>query len=447
MQTRRDHVHAYQFAMGRLATALVDGSPGQGGSPNRRSSLGTFLGVAIAVLLCAGFGVYGLVSPGGNTAWRKPGSIIVEKETGTRYLYLGDELRPVRNYASALLIEGPRATVRTVSRNSLAGVRHGSPVGIQGAPDALPQASALLSGPWTRCLRPDLPGGQAVDFDPARGTTPFPADRQVLLSAADGRRQLLWHGRRYPVADDGALIALGLDTQRTVAAPQDWLSALPDGAALAAPSVPEAGRQAGRVAGHPVRVGQLFRTASSGTDHYYVMRADGLEAVSATESALLAARHGAGAPVQADPADIAVAPVSADRAMLDALPDVLGTRPLDSGAAVCLRQESRGRALRSEPVVRTGGAAAGGRPVLVPPGRGVLAVDQSQVGLRGVSPQAYLVAEDGTAYPLDDQAVQTLGYDRSRALPLPKDVLALLPRGPLLTQASAVATVREGGAA
>jgi len=43
----------------------------------------------IAVLLCGGFAVYGLINPGGATEWKQPGSIIVEKETGNRYLYLG----------------------------------------------------------------------------------------------------------------------------------------------------------------------------------------------------------------------------------------------------------------------------------------------------------------------------------------------------------------------
>ncbi|GGN05934.1 type VII secretion protein EccB [Streptomyces fuscichromogenes] len=152
MQTRRDHVQAYQFAMGRLASALVSGDPGRGDSPTRRSALGSVFGVGMAVLLCAGFGVYGLISPAAKDDWRKDGAIVLEEDTGNRYVYAGGELRPVRNYASALLIAGERAAPETVSAKSLAGVPHGTPVGIQGAPDTVPTTSALATGAWARCL-------------------------------------------------------------------------------------------------------------------------------------------------------------------------------------------------------------------------------------------------------------------------------------------------------
>ncbi len=127
MQTRRDHVQAYQFAMGRLASALVSGDPGRGDSPTRRSALGSVFGVGLVVLLCAGYGVYGLISPVAKDDWRKDGTIVLEKDTGNRYVYANGELRPVRNYASALLIAGARTAPETVSATSLAGVPHGTP--------------------------------------------------------------------------------------------------------------------------------------------------------------------------------------------------------------------------------------------------------------------------------------------------------------------------------
>lgn len=147
MQTRRDHVQAYQFAMGRLASALVSGDPGRGDSPTRRSALGSVFGVALVVLLCAGFGVYGLVSPVAKDDWRKDGAVVLEKETGNRYVYANGALRPTRNQASALLIAGRRAAPESVSAKDLAGVPHGAPVGIPGAPDTVPAPSALTAAP------------------------------------------------------------------------------------------------------------------------------------------------------------------------------------------------------------------------------------------------------------------------------------------------------------
>lgn len=422
MQTRRDHVQAYHFAMGRLASALVSGDPGRGDSPTRRSAFGTVFGVGLVVLLCAGFGVYGLISPAGDTSWKTAGTVILEKETGNRYLYLDGELRPARNYASALLIAGKRADPDQVAAASLAGIAHGTPVGIPDAPDTVPEATALLSGPWRMCLRGN---GRTLDFTPSPGAA-FPADRQVLLSGPQGRRWLLWHGTKYPVPAESALIALGLDTQQPVPATGEWLSALPTGAALAAAGVPGAGRPFGKVAGKAATVGQVFRT-STGGEHYYVLRADGLAPVSATEYALLAARPGA-APREVGQADIAVARISADRSLTTALPDVFGVPALDTAAqAVCVERETSGGTRLVTAPVST-------RRTVIPPGRGVLAV----VGAGG-GKLLYLITEQGVRYPVvGSDSLAALGYTGAKSLTLPASALALLPEGPVLSRAAAV---------
>ncbi|MEU3341152.1 type VII secretion protein EccB [Streptomyces sp. NPDC006668] len=445
MQTRRDHVQAYQFAMARLSTALVTGDSGRGEPPARRSRLGMFFGAGLAALLCAGFGVFGLISPGGNTSWRQPHTVIVEKETGNRYLYLGGELRPVRNYASALLIAGEGATVRTVSRNSLAGVPHGTPVGIPNAPDTLPSATQLLLGAWTRCVRDDPPNGLLLDFHPAGRIRPFPADRQVVLSSTSGDLYLLWHGTKYPLPDDASRIALGLDTQQQLVAPRSWLSAVPTGARLVPASVPGVGRPGRTVGGRPARIGQVF-TAMAGTGgHSYVLRADGLEPVSATEGALLSTRRGAPAPRRVDQSYIAAAPVSKDHALMKAVPDVLGARqqPLTT-EALCLREQTTSGVMHTQVVLEGGQAAIGKRFVLVPPGRGVVALDNSDTANLG-TPQRYLITEQGRLYPIGrGNSALYLGLPQMGGLPLPRDVLGLLPKGPELDAAAALATVRGG---
>jgi type VII secretion protein EccB len=440
VQTRRDHVQAYQFAMARLGSALVSGDTGRGTSPTRRPLLGTFFGFLIVVLLCIGFAVYGLLVPGGNTSWRKGGSIIVEKETGNRYLYLGGELRPARNYASALLLAGRDAQVRSVSRNSLAGVRHGTPVGIPDAPDALPPVKDLLSGPWTRCLR-DVPSGQVLDFDPADHTRDLPDDRQVLLSSDKDELYLLWRGTKYPIPQESALTALGLDAQQPVQAPRDWLSALPTGARLGAARIPRAGQDSRKIAGRPTVVGQLLRTKVGGTDHFYVMRPDGVEAVSATQAALLAGRPGAAPARLVRAADITAVPASKSKA-LTAVPDVLGVPPVRFEKEVlCLRQTSRGTTLRTRVVLQRGKAASGRERVMVPVGRGVFAVDQDQLD-ESDNPQLYLITERGVLHVLESaQSAQALGYGGAAPLALPESVLKLLPRGPRLGEAVAAATV------
>lgn len=446
MQTRRDHLQAYQFAMGRLASALVSGDPGRGDSPTKRAAVGTFLGAGIVVLLCAGFGVYGLISPPTSASWRSPGAIVVQQQTGSRYLYLGGELRPVLNYASALLILGKSATVQDVSAKSLGNTPYGAPVGIDGAPDSLPAPTALLSGPWTQCLRAGLPDGEAVDFAPGGNTAALPAADQVLLSGPDGKRFLLWRGILYPVPDTAALIALGLDGDQAVPAPQGWLASLPTGVPLAAAPVSGSGGPAGRVAGRATQVGQLFQTTTTGAGRDYVMTSGGVSPVGATEAALLAARPGAAPVRQVAATDLAAAPVATAAAPGGDLPDVLDAPALPSGGgAVCLRQQSSGSALRSQVVVEHGAAATGGRGVLVPPTGGVLAVDQQQLVQQVADPQTYLITDQGVAYPLgDSQAEATLGLGNAAALPLPPGLLAVLPHGPVLDSGAAQLTVQGG---
>ncbi|MCG6495625.1 type VII secretion protein EccB [Kitasatospora sp. A2-31] len=452
MQTRRDHVQSYQFAVGRLASALVGGDPGQGDSPTRRSAFGTVLGAGVAVLLCGGFAVSGLLSPSAGTAWRKNGAVVVEKETGNRYVYLDGELHPARNQASALLLAAGPGTPESVSAGALAGTPRGVPVGIPDAPDAVPAASRLLSGSWARCLRTDVTGarppggaasesaggkgpggdarngaavGQGLVFGAAAEALPaLAADRAVLVAGPDGARHLLAGGTKYPVPADSALIALGLDDRPAVPAPADWLAAVPTGLPLTADPVPGAGAPAGTVAGQGTVTGQLFRTGPGPDAHHYVQRADGLAPVGATEFALLAAVPGAAAPRTVAPADIAAAPVSADRSLLNRLPAVLGLRAPDAGT-LCLRTAPGGAAVAVL-------APVGLRPVVMPPGSGLVATAP------GGGP-VYLITEQGTRYPVADaDAARALGLgDTHRAVVLPADVLALLPEGPALSRAAA----------
>lgn len=440
MQTQRDHLHAYQFAMGRLAAALVTGQPGNGGSPHRRGSVGTFFGVVLVLLLCAGFAVWGLIDPVEKDTWRRPGSIIVEKETGNRYLLLDGTLRPVRNYASALLLTGASGTVRPVSRDVLAAVPHGSPIGIDNAPDSLPTPDHVASGGWTRCLRPGLPAGEVLDLTPA-GTTPVPAGAAVVVADRAGHRFVLWRGVKYPAPADSTLIALGLDAGRPVTAPDDWLAEVPSGAVLRAPAVPHEGDPAGRIGGRPVRVGQVLRTsAPRGTA--YVMLKDGIARVTATEAALLTARPGAPAPVTVDAASLAAAPTAPERPATT-LPDLRGVPLLGTdGTLLCLRQTTAGVHTTNSLVQERGGVLTTGRPALVAPAHGVLVVDQEDLRARVASPRTYLIDDQGTLFRLSGRAAQDLRLSGPTTA-MPARVLKLLPDGPVLSPDAATATVKE----
>src|SRR3982751_603642 len=102
--------------MGRLVSAMMRAEPDEPHTPLRRFVVGMVIGVLLGGLAMAGFAVLGIVNPGGATSWRQAGALVVEKETGARYLFLNGQLRPVLNYASARLIIGGEPNVVRVSR-------------------------------------------------------------------------------------------------------------------------------------------------------------------------------------------------------------------------------------------------------------------------------------------------------------------------------------------
>src|SRR2546421_3307213 len=154
MQTRRGQLRRYRFVARRMVSALLSGEPETTERPMRQLALAMFGSFLVGAIVLAIVGVYGLLNPGGGTP--ADNSVVIERETGARYVYTRNTLFPVYNFASALLILGTAdATVETMSRNSLRGLpRSRQTYGILGAPDSLPDPGALVSTPWTVCSAP-----------------------------------------------------------------------------------------------------------------------------------------------------------------------------------------------------------------------------------------------------------------------------------------------------
>src|SRR5204863_9303070 len=156
MASRQDQLHSYQFTVQRVVAAVLQHGTDPVRSPYRRVAAATLVGALLAALGLAGAAVFGVLAGGGDSGWRDPGAVLVERESGARYVYRDGRLHPVLNYASALLVVGstPGHTV-LVSRSALSGVPRGVPLGIPGAPDSLPAPGRLSAEPWTVCSRSD----------------------------------------------------------------------------------------------------------------------------------------------------------------------------------------------------------------------------------------------------------------------------------------------------
>jgi type VII secretion protein EccB len=457
MQSRRDQVQAYRFSVSRLSAALASGEPGAGQAPFRRASLGVVLGVLIAVLISGGSVIYGLLDPAAAAPWRHQGSIIVEKETGTRFLYLGGVLHPTANYASALLA-GSGSTVYYIPRSALAAIPEGAAVGIPGAPDDLPLATALLPGRWAVCLDPAWLATVVLDL--GSGTRPAANvdSERILVTDPAGGEYVIWDNTKYPLTGSSALAALGLGNQEPVLAPAVWLAALPTGPALTPPAVKNAGKPGPPVAGRASMIGELFESIAAGVSQYYVLLADGLAPLSRTEFALFTATPGERPPAQVSPADIAASPASADRSLLSRLPDLLaGTDYQPGSTALCVRQRSPGTAAGAAVVterldgsgasvpIGTGTTVPGGAgtalapsvDIIVPPGAGMIVAAPSGAS-SSAAPQSYLITGTGLKYPLmAGSAVAALGYGGVTARLMPAAILDLIPTGPVLSAAAA----------
>src|SRR3954462_1333776 len=132
MATRRDQLHSYQFMTQRVISAFVMRETDPAQSPLRRGIGALFGGLMVAILIAAGFGVYGIITKNGTDTWKSDGSVVVEQETGASFVYLNGKLNPTLNFASAKLAAGrPNPVVYRVGAGSLAEVPRGVTIGIQ----------------------------------------------------------------------------------------------------------------------------------------------------------------------------------------------------------------------------------------------------------------------------------------------------------------------------
>ena len=174
----------------RVRTALLDSDPDTNDAPLSRMGGATYAGIMIAILVLAGAGIFGIIDRGGSTAWKKPGTLIVERESGTLYVYVHKVLYQVQNKTSAQLILGTSLSTLVVAHNSLRGAPLGGIAGIHGAPPAVPAAKSIVGATWSVCTAGDLTSLSAVAMQIQPGVTAtgsaFAPNRGMLLRAPEG---------------------------------------------------------------------------------------------------------------------------------------------------------------------------------------------------------------------------------------------------------------------
>ncbi|MFD0205966.1 MULTISPECIES: type VII secretion protein EccB [Saccharothrix] len=469
MASNRDQLQAQQFLLQRVVSALVTGETDPEQPPFRRSVVAAFGGIAIAVVVLAGFGVYGMVSPGGSTAWRGE-VVVVEEETGARHVYLDGRLHPVANYVSALLALGKHAPTRTVSRESLAGVPRGPRIGIEDAPDSLPDPDRLLTTGWTMCSqpRPDVtgatvndsvlvvgggvPGGRSLD------------DRALLVDVPDtGDQYLLWRGFRHRIKQaDTVAVGLALRSEPRARVGSSMVDVLPAGEPIAPIALPDIGAESKAVPG--ARIGRLFAVETSGgAVQHYLAEAEVLRPISELQydiqrafqptaqaydggqpfglplGLVVAGQARQGPPVAIGPGKPPTARpefAAADGSVLCAAFDGAGSPPTlvadpDLPAPDPLTTATARRTETGTPLADR---------VIVPPGRA--AVVEVMPGPDAPVGTVVLVTDQGRAHPLAQREVlEVLGYKGFTPVRLPVSLVARVPHGSPLDPVTALARV------
>lgn len=468
MPSRRDQVQSYQFFVQRMTSALVAREPDPEAAPFRRLGGAGFAGIMVAVLCLAAVGVYGLLRPGGATKWKAGGAVILEKETGTRYVYREGRLHPVVNYSSALLAMGSAVPTVSVSRNSLVGTPRGPRIGIPDAPDALPDKKRILSGPWTLCTQParNQAGGTVATTVLTVGRAPSGGremgDTALLVrDAKTDRLHLIWHDHRYEIRDQKVVLeGLTMTAEPVVEVGGAWLNALPAGQPIGTRTVTGRGEPSNAL--QDARVGQIFVVeGQNGSRQYYLANRERLHPLTQLQAEVLLADPEAkrAYPDAALPKPIPLAAGTAAAAPKASVPaegrhQAPAQRPeiarlTGDQPAVCAAyrpgQDEPTLLLDAQvqPVkepVRTGEQTGDGIPladrVVIEPGYGVLVAAMPSPDVPAGT--LNLVTDLGYRYPLaSDEVPEMLGYRGVRPVELPASLVVRLPAGPALDPANA----------
>ncbi|MFD0822577.1 type VII secretion protein EccB, partial [Micromonospora zhanjiangensis] len=459
MATRRDQLQSYQFMTQRVISAFVMRETDPAQSPLRRGVGAVFGGLMVAVLVAAGFGIYGLLTKIGSAKWKNEGAVVVEKETGATYVYVGGVLHPTLNFASAMLASGrPNPAVFPVSANSLDGVPRDTTIGIPGAPTSLPGVKKLAGMPWSVCAVPGTDaGGQpsnviglAVSSAPT-GAVRMGDDGLLVTDGRGGLTYLVWHGQRYRVHDAKHIVPALFGAVTPVRVGTAWLDAMPAGSDIENVQVDKRGEPSGSVPGR--QIGDVLVAQTGSGPQSYLVFADGLAPITPLQQAILSIDKQV-RPVEVTVGEVTSAPRSGrlrsptGNAQPPTSPPKLVNPAPD--APVCAVTSNA----KDNPVVMVGGTVSGldtaprtpsststgvslADRVLVPAGR--VAVVRGMGSPTAESGPYYVVTDLGIKYPVPSAAVlPLLGYAPDQATDVPVGLVSRIPSGPTLDPAEAI---------
>jgi type VII secretion protein EccB len=420
----------------------------------RRAGTTALISLVIAALAVGGAAVYGLLTGASNVDLKNESVVFLEKGSGARYVYLQSDgkLHPVLNYTSGLLIANAQEPkMVSTSRQRLATMPLGDPLGIPDAPDSLPTKKDLLTGDWTVCSAPPAPGTSSADAlstlvvgGSVTGGTVAAAPnggRGVLVRDPSERTFLIFNNRRFQIPNSittATLRALGWAARQPTPVAAAFINSVPLGPDLRAPRIEDKGGTSG-VDGE--RIGQLFTDGQQ----WAVAVADGAAALTEVQAKLLTAQPDAYPVRDLDPTQFNALPLSPVRfsggegfpanipELLEPQERLCMTLPVSRETGAGLRVDAQapaGAAITGDAVV-PGGVQADF--VYVPRGKGALVVAAASPTAPAGSGTVSVVTDTARRYPIANRdLLGRLGYGSTTPQQVPAQLIALLPQGPSL---------------
>lgn len=445
MASKSELLEAQGYSRRRLLTAFISGAPGGRELEPAKPLRGVFIGIglSVAVILVSVF--IGFLNKGLPAGWDN-GRLVIDTDTGSRYVTVDGSLVPVLNIASARLLlptgstlDPVRATTNQLQKNPILAAR-----GISGAPDTLPTPGSLVNTGWVACV---ADAGTDVRIS-ATATADVVDEPDAALVVKSGDQLWVIAGDRSFAlpndASDSLLRALGLDASEATEVDATWLSLFEQGKPLQPLTFPDAGTA---VPATVLRVGDVVQGAI-GPDDRYLVTSDGRLAP-LTPFAFRLYQQGPG--------------YSADRERTDVTPDQLravqnSPRPQDvvspdwptdeftmvSGTPCAVSQTAENGATTALGIAKRGVTLAAG--VHVDSGAGAL-VDVTGFGEGGAEVTA-LVDATGTSYPVPNangEDITKLGYTAEDIGTVGVGWIQLLHPGPTLSSEAAGALSDAAG--
>lgn len=419
----RDRYEAQVLERRRMALALRRGSSHSSLLREPHPTRALLGGVGIALLAVVAAAITGLVGSRAPKGWDRVGNLVLDQDSGQRYIVTaGPVLHPVLSDLSVLLAYsgGAPAPVK-VKHKVLTGTRRGDPLGRPDAPYAPPrllpvdaEQERCVAGPLTAVLL----GGAAPSAPPV----------PVLVRSGPGTF-LLAGGSAYRIHDDLSLGRLGYAPAAVVPVPPLLLATAHAGPPLAAPAV-----GVGPPNPNPLqREGALVTDAGTGAS--YVVAQGRLRLLANRTAVQLV--YGPQPPPAVSVPDAAVktAP-QGEPVVAGSVPDVPPpVAPPGPRAVLCVDGTGHSRVLNALP---TGDLSPVPRPearraLLLPKDGGLLAATTPLALTQpDTSRPVYLLAQ-GKAFPLESpDLVRSLGYSTADVRLVTPDLLALVPKAPVL---------------